>query len=210
MPYPLEEVTGLRADASLVRKYLRNIERHHTVRDPEVAGEKAYKRARRKPLDPKALKALRTTSELAQMCLGGLRKHNPENRRLGRTAAACVVIVRKGRVLAITRGNDTEDLALPGGHLEGEESFSDGALRELWEETKVDARAAHMVQVLHRVTPANESVTYAAFGDIVFPRLMYSSPFEGFVRWVKPQQMLTTSCTYRDLNRIAFERLGLI
>jgi 3'-phosphoadenosine 5'-phosphosulfate sulfotransferase (PAPS reductase)/FAD synthetase len=70
MRYPLEEVTGIQADPRSVRKYLRRIERTGKLRKPEVAGEKAYRRARRRPFDPERMRALRRPPELRQMLLG--------------------------------------------------------------------------------------------------------------------------------------------
>ena len=123
---------------------------------------------------------------------------------------ACTILVRDGYVLAITRGYDMADLALPGGKLEEGESFGRAAVRELWEETRVDASGAALIPVLHRRRPEGESVSYLVVGRVKFPAHMYSDPFEGFVRWATPLEMLGSGCTYRDVNRIAFQRAGLI
>jgi 8-oxo-dGTP pyrophosphatase MutT (NUDIX family) len=120
------------------------------------------------------------------------------------------MVVHGGHVLAITRGYDMADLSLPGGKLEDGESFGHAAIRELWEETRVDASRSRLVPVIHRRTAEEESVSYLVVGPVRFPSIMYSDPFEGFVRWATPVEMLGSGCTYRDVNRIAFKKVGLI
>lgn len=123
---------------------------------------------------------------------------------------ACTVVMRDGHILAITRGWDLDDLALPGGKLKKGESFGNGALRELREETGVDASQAVLLPVAHRRNGAAESVSYLVVGRVRFPAVMRSEPFEGFVRWATPQELLCPRCTYSRVNRLTFQRLGLV
>lgn len=123
---------------------------------------------------------------------------------------ACVVIVRAGRVLAITHGHDHANLNLPGGGVEAGESFGQAAVRELMEETQVDGSAATLIPVHHRRGALAESVAFAALGDLRFPPMMFSRPFEGFVRWCAPADLLMPTCTHARSNLVTFSRLGLI
>lgn len=124
---------------------------------------------------------------------------------------ACVVIVREGLVLAISDGHDTSNWNLPGGGVEPGESFEQAAVRELFEETQVDARRAKLVPIQHRAGPRGESVAFLAVGDVVFPRgPMVSRPFEGHVQWKRPTELLRPSCTHAQTNLVTFGRIRLV
>ena len=49
-----------------------------------------------------------------------------------------VVIFNQGKILAVSRKNDLNDFGLPGGKLEPHETFEQGAIREVKEETGLD------------------------------------------------------------------------
>jgi 8-oxo-dGTP pyrophosphatase MutT (NUDIX family) len=132
--------------------------------------------------------------------------HNPRAARHG----ACVIILRAGRLLAISHNHDRSNWNLPGGGLEAGESFGQAALRELQEETQVDASRATLIPVRHRRTVRGESVAFMALGDVRFPRVMRSIPFEGHVEWKRPIELLAPRCTHADTNLVTFGRLGLV
>lgn len=123
---------------------------------------------------------------------------------------ASVVVIRAGRVLAITSGDNLRDLNLPGGGVEPGEHFADAARRELAEETQVDASGAELIPIHHRRGPEAESVAYVALGRLLFPPRMFSRPFEGHVTWARPGELLTPACRHAGVNLITFGRLGLV
>lgn len=52
---------------------------------------------------------------------------------------AVVVLLKDGKVLAVSRKHDHSDFGLPGGKLDGQELFEEAARRELLEETSIVA-----------------------------------------------------------------------
>lgn len=53
---------------------------------------------------------------------------------------SAVVLLTKGdKVLAVSRGENLNDMNMPGGHVELNEDSQDAAVRELWEETGIKA-----------------------------------------------------------------------
>jgi 8-oxo-dGTP pyrophosphatase MutT (NUDIX family) len=127
----------------------------------------------------------------------------------GRKGAA-VIVARAGRVLAISRGHDVSNWGLPGGGLEPGETYYQGAVRELWEETGVDAQDAMLVPVLQRQSARGRSVIFWARGPVVLPAELRSRPFEGYVAWLRPGELLSPRCEYREPNALALSRVGLL
>lgn len=130
--------------------------------------------------------------------------------REARHGSACI-LVRRGHVLSVSRGADLDNWGLPGGGLDAGETHHEAALRELWEETGVDARAAQLMPVYDRVRRSGgRGVTYLVRGPVHIPPVLRSVPFEGYVEWLAPSDLLAPTCTFRDDNRLAFSRIGLI
>lgn len=59
-------------------------------------------------------------------------------------AVVCLV-VKNGKVLAVSRGDDVSNLNMPGGSVEPGENPEDAAVRELWEETGIKAKEIYPI-----------------------------------------------------------------
>lgn len=96
---------------------------------------------------------------------------------------------------------------LPGGKLEPGESFQRGAARELREETGVVADVGDLRQVMHLRRESGE----VAFFDVLacrIPPVLRSDPFEGYVAWLTPQQLLAPRCQHRATAAVLLARVG--
>jgi 8-oxo-dGTP pyrophosphatase MutT (NUDIX family) len=131
---------------------------------------------------------------------------------MARERAVVTIILRGGQVLSISRGEDTSNWGLPGGHVERGETLPEAMVRELREETGVVADIHIQWRSLGTIhTDNGKHCTYLIpQGRLFFPRVMRSVPFEGYVEWKWPEELLTPSCVFRDYHYSAFHKLGII
>ena len=71
-----------------------------------------------------------------------------------------VVLFNQGKILTVSRKNNPDDFGLPGGKLEPNESFEDGAIREVKEETGLDIWG--LVPVFYRMDDKFFAVCFVA------------------------------------------------
>lgn len=130
----------------------------------------------------------------------------PKNR------AAVAIILRNGYILSVSRGHDTANWGLPGGHVERGETLTETVERELREETGV--LADMHVQWKSIGTVRSDTGTRCTYflpqGRLYFPKVMRSIPFEGYVAWKRPEELLTPECIFRDYHYWAFQKLGIL
>jgi len=133
--------------------------------------------------------------------------HDPQPLR----RAVCTIVYRRGLVLAISRGTNTSDWNVPGGKVDPGEDLADAAARELYEETGV------LVQRRHQLEPVYESRVHThvctcfwVSGELLFPEIMGSNPFEGYVAWARPEDLLTEKSRFHRYNREAFRAAGIV
>lgn len=91
----------------------------------------------------------------------------------------------EGKVLAVSRGKDTSNMNLPGGHVEEGEDLETAAARELEEETGVLVRKLYPVHAEVTDTGNYVTVFYAAEW-----RGKIRSSDEGIAAWVDKQMIL--------------------
>lgn len=127
-----------------------------------------------------------------------MRDQNPGSEKL----AACVLILRDGLVLSVSRKGDPNDCGLPGGKVEPLEELAAAAARELREETGISVDPAVLVPVYDAVDSAGyRTHTFSAEWDQCSGTI--GSSEEGRVRWVKPGVLLDGSFSAYNSSMLA-------
>ena len=126
--------------------------------------------------------------------------------------AACVLIFRPdGRLLSVSRGHNTRDWALPGGKVERRETLPEAARNELREETGVNvAPHARFIPIFRAPGYDFVTTTFRIDGGLIFPPVLKSVPFEGYVDWKSPEDLCTRDCSFADYFVAMFHELGVM
>lgn len=111
-------------------------------------------------------------------------EEDEEVNRLSCLPKTAVVYLTKGnKVLAVSRGDNLQDLNMPGGHVENGEDPKDAAIRELWEETGL--KADELFPVYTRV---NMGYLVTAYRVTSFHGKLSPSS-EGIPSWEDPEKL---------------------
>lgn len=92
---------------------------------------------------------------------------------------ALAFLKRGDRILAVSRGNDLENVNMPGGGVEDGEDSKDACIRELWEETGL--KADELFPIFTKVVNGRVITTYKI---VSYSGTLKSSP-EGVPSWQK-------------------------
>jgi 8-oxo-dGTP diphosphatase len=109
------------------------------------------------------------------------------------------LLVKDGKILAVSRKNNPNDFGLPGGKLDPGETAKDAIIREIWEETGI---------VVTHCEPIFEDKDRVEGGE-PRPCLAFlirawtgepSSKEAGIVRWVDPSVITDPSTSFYEYN----------
>ncbi len=103
-------------------------------------------------------------------------------------AAILIVRDKRGRFLAVSRGEDVTDMNLPGGKIELGEEPAQAAMRELWEETGLKVHRMHPVYT----ALADNGKLVAVYKVTACSGKLRPSD-EGYVDWVTPDELLNST-----------------
>jgi len=98
-------------------------------------------------------------------------------------AAICFIRRKDGKILAVSRGVGSEKFSLPGGHVNGPETFAQAAIRECKEETNLNVVKCNQIYI-----DKNGAFTVACFACKIEGEIRNSD--EGDVRWVDKSVLL--------------------
>lgn len=127
--------------------------------------------------------------------------------------AACVLIQDPdtGLILAVSRKDNPDDFGLPGGKLDGNESYLSCALRELKEETGIELPLPPSAPCFQRLTEAGKdgrqfhTVTFRTTLKACDAALMTTE--SGVIQWVPTTKLVEGS--FGAYNRALFTELGM-
>ena len=89
------------------------------------------------------------------------------------------------------------------------EAMEEAARRELLEETGVVAYSPRLRFLESNTARNGIYVAYWAPSVVFFPNILRSVPFEGFVGWHHPQELLSPKVTHHNFYRRLFTKIGL-
>lgn len=117
--------------------------------------------------------------------------------------AATILTFHKdgNRVLAVSRKDDPDDFGLPGGKVDPGEDPADAAVRELKEETGLDAIKPRLV---YTSLDSHGYVTYTYMATVLGE---IDTDESGVVKWVDPEVVMRGS--FGEYNKRLFAKIGI-
>lgn len=111
--------------------------------------------------------------------------------------AAVVLLMNNGKILGVSRKNNSNDFGLPGGKLDKNETFEHAAIRETKEETGLHIFGLN--EIFIRYHDGFKAITFSAHytGDIANYKNS-SSPETGVIQWIDFETL--KKGTYGDYN----------
>jgi len=122
-------------------------------------------------------------------------------------SVVALVIKPDGQVLAVSRRDHPDDLGLPGGKIDPGETPEQALVRELREETDLEAK--DFTFCYERVDRSDGRVAWC-YQVTVWDGLAVQREAGIRVAWVDPKRLLEERCTFREYNRGLLESLRLL
>lgn len=122
--------------------------------------------------------------------------------------AAVMLIIKDGKILAVSRRHDKTKFGLPGGKLEPGETPSAAAIRECFEETDVLVKKCVFI---YRRDEMRERPEGEDFHTYCFYALEWEgepkNSEEGEVAWLTEDELTNTKGAFADYNRQTLKKL---
>lgn len=115
--------------------------------------------------------------------------------------AGVMLVVKDGRILAISRRNDRTKFGLPGGKAEEKETAEEAAIRETMEETSIIVKRASLIY--HRVEPADGPNGMDFHSYCFYAEEWWGQPAsseEGEVKWLTPEEVTISKAAFGQYN----------
>jgi ADP-ribose pyrophosphatase YjhB (NUDIX family) len=122
--------------------------------------------------------------------------------------AAVMLIVKDGLILAVSRRHDSTKFGLPGGKQEPNETLSEAAIRETFEETGVKVYTCSRLYVREEPAshPGGEPFYTTAFYAMDWDGDPVASE-EGVVKWITASDLTNSSGAFSEYNRATLDAM---
>lgn len=113
----------------------------------------------------------------------------------------------QGKILAVSRKDNSNDFGLPGGKVDPGETSLQAAIRELAEETGLHVTPEHVSYLYERNNHMNNKSVVCFTTDVVNLSGQISLTETGIVEWVEPSVLVSGS--FGPYNKALFDKLGI-
>lgn len=118
------------------------------------------------------------------------------------------LIRENGRILSVSRKTNPEDLGLPGGKVDPGQTPEQALAAEVQQETGLIVTAYRVVFEDNDRVEGSTPKPCRTYEILAWTGRIQTEE-TGVVAWVKPGDLLTPKCSFRDYNRKLFENLNI-
>lgn len=118
-----------------------------------------------------------------------------------KSAALCVILSDKGRILMVSRPENPSQFGIPGGKVEIGEAPAAAAIREVYEEAGIRLNSDELFFLMQKTVPSRrepnvEYKTYCYVANSAIRELDYKSTEQLILKWVEPWQIVQPPYAY--------------